>query len=37
MVKNSSKPMDIIGELIQMAGFAPDEEIELFEVRAGAF
>ncbi|KAG2315544.1 hypothetical protein Bca52824_018666 [Brassica carinata] len=31
MVKNSSKPMDIIGELIQMAGFAPDEEIELFE------
>ncbi|KAJ4898182.1 Ubiquitin carboxyl-terminal hydrolase 13 [Raphanus sativus] len=31
MVKNSSKPMDIIGELIQMAGFTPDEEIELFE------
>ena len=35
-MKNSSKPMDIIGELIQMAGFAPDEEIELFEVSAGA-
>ncbi|CAH8348830.1 unnamed protein product [Eruca vesicaria subsp. sativa] len=31
MVKNSSKPLDILGELIQMAGFAPDEEIELFE------
>ncbi|KAL0708078.1 hypothetical protein Bca4012_074504 [Brassica carinata] len=31
MVKNSSKPMDIVGQLNQMAGFAPDEEIELFE------
>ncbi|CAH8312608.1 unnamed protein product [Eruca vesicaria subsp. sativa] len=31
MVKNSSKPMDITGKLNEMAGFAPDEEIELFE------
>ncbi|KAF3611037.1 hypothetical protein DY000_02050863 [Brassica cretica] len=31
MVKNSSKPMDIVGQLNQMAGYAPDEEIELFE------
>ncbi|CAN8298447.1 unnamed protein product [Cochlearia groenlandica] len=31
MVKNSSKPMDIIGKLNEMAGFAPAEEIELFE------
>ncbi|XP_010519993.1 PREDICTED: ubiquitin carboxyl-terminal hydrolase 12-like isoform X2 [Tarenaya hassleriana] len=31
MVKSSSKPMDIIGKLNQMAGFASDEEIELFE------
>lgn len=32
MVKSSSKPMDITGKLNEMAGFAPDEEIELFEV-----
>ncbi|XP_010534918.1 PREDICTED: ubiquitin carboxyl-terminal hydrolase 12-like [Tarenaya hassleriana] len=31
MVKNSSKPMDIIEKLNEMAGFAPDQEIELFE------
>ncbi|CAN8237138.1 unnamed protein product [Cochlearia groenlandica] len=31
MVKSSSKPMDIVGKLNEMAGFAPDEEIELFE------
>jgi ubiquitin carboxyl-terminal hydrolase 7 len=31
MVKSSSKPMDIVGQLNKMAGFAPDEEIELFE------
>nr|VDD20705.1 unnamed protein product [Brassica rapa] len=31
MVKSSSKPMDITGKLNEMAGFAPDEEIELFE------
>ncbi|CAN8269436.1 unnamed protein product [Cochlearia groenlandica] len=31
MVKSSSKPMDIAAQLNQMAGFAPDEEIEFFE------
>ncbi|CAN7037389.1 hypothetical protein IGI04_004445 [Brassica rapa subsp. trilocularis] len=31
MVKSSSKPMDITGKLNEMAGFTPDEEIELFE------
>lgn len=31
-MKSSSKPMDITGKLNEMAGFAPDEEIELFEV-----
>ncbi|XP_010491235.1 PREDICTED: ubiquitin carboxyl-terminal hydrolase 12 isoform X2 [Camelina sativa] len=31
MVKSSSKPMDITGKLNEMVGFAPDEEIELFE------
>ncbi|KFK25054.1 ubiquitin carboxyl-terminal hydrolase 12 [Arabis alpina] len=31
MVKSSSKPMDITGKLNELAGFAPDEEIELFE------
>ncbi|CAH8321728.1 unnamed protein product [Eruca vesicaria subsp. sativa] len=31
MVKSSSKPMDITGKLNEMAGFAPDEEIELYE------
>ncbi|CAH8260155.1 unnamed protein product [Arabidopsis lyrata] len=31
MVKSSSKPMDIVGQLNKMAGFAPDEEIDLFE------
>lgn len=36
MVKSSSKPIDIVGQLNKMAGFAPDEEIDLFEVRAGA-
>ena len=36
MVKKSSKPMDIVGQLNQMAGFAPDEEIELLEVSACA-
>ncbi|KAL0743878.1 hypothetical protein Bca4012_085391 [Brassica carinata] len=35
MVKNSSKPMDIVGQLNLMAGFAPDEEIELFEIEDG--
>lgn len=31
-VKSSGKPTDILKKLNEMAGFAPDEEIELFEV-----
>lgn len=31
-MKSSGKPMDIIAKLNEMAGYAPDEEIELFEV-----
>lgn len=31
-VKSSGKPMEILAKLNQMAGFAPDEEIELYEV-----
>ncbi|KAG2683203.1 hypothetical protein I3760_10G021700 [Carya illinoinensis] len=30
-VKSSAKPIEILGKLNQMAGFAPDEEIELYE------
>ncbi|KAI9153875.1 hypothetical protein LWI28_017843 [Acer negundo] len=30
-LKSSSKPIEIIGKLNQMAGFDPDEEIELYE------
>ncbi|KAF2289569.1 hypothetical protein GH714_037204 [Hevea brasiliensis] len=30
-VKSSGKPMEILAKLNQMAGFAPDEEIELYE------
>ncbi|KAK9129007.1 hypothetical protein Syun_017804 [Stephania yunnanensis] len=30
-VKNNGKPIDIIVKLNEMAGFAPDEEIELYE------
>ncbi|XP_042049767.1 ubiquitin C-terminal hydrolase 12-like isoform X1 [Salvia splendens] len=30
-VKGNGKPMDILKKLNEMAGFAPDEEIELFE------
>ncbi|KAG8376856.1 hypothetical protein BUALT_Bualt09G0107400 [Buddleja alternifolia] len=30
-VKNSGKPIEILPKLNHMAGFAPDEEIELFE------
>ncbi|KAF7820460.1 ubiquitin carboxyl-terminal hydrolase 12 isoform X2 [Senna tora] len=30
-VKSSGRPMDILMKLNEMAGFAPDEEIELFE------
>ena len=31
-VKSSGKPIEILEKLNQMAGFAPDEEIELYEV-----
>lgn len=31
-VRSSSKPIEYIGQLNQMAGFAPDQEVELFEV-----
>lgn len=31
-MKSSGKPVEILGKLNQMAGFAPDEEIELYEV-----
>lgn len=31
-MKSSGKPIEIITRLNEMAGFAPDEEIELFEV-----
>ena len=31
-VKSSTKPIEIIAKINQMAGFAPDEEIELYEV-----
>ena len=32
-MKGNGKPMDILKKLNEMAGFAPDEEIELFEVK----
>lgn len=32
-VKGNGKPMDILKKLNEMAGFTPDEEIELFEVK----
>lgn len=31
-VKSSTKPIEILEKLNKMAGFAPDQEIELFEV-----
>lgn len=31
-MKNSSKPIEILAKLNQMAGFASEEEIELYEV-----
>ena len=31
-VKSSGKPIEILGKINQMAGFAPEEEIELYEV-----
>lgn len=32
----SRKPVDILVKLNEMAGFSPDEEIELFEVNQSA-
>jgi ubiquitin carboxyl-terminal hydrolase 7 len=32
LVKDTGKPIDILERLNEMAGFAPDEEVELFEV-----
>ena len=31
-VKSTSKPVEILPKLNELAGFAPDQEIELFEV-----
>lgn len=31
-MKSSGKPIEILTKLNDMAGFAPDEEIELYEV-----
>ena len=31
-MKSSGKPIEILTKLNEMAGFAPDEEIELYEV-----
>lgn len=31
-MKSTGKPMEILGRINEMAGFAPDEEIELYEV-----
>lgn len=31
-VKGSGKPLEIVTKLNELAGFSPDEEIELFEV-----
>lgn len=31
-VKGTSKPSEILPKLNEMAGYAPDEEIDLFEV-----
>jgi ubiquitin carboxyl-terminal hydrolase 7 len=31
-VKGSGKPLEILTKLNEMAGFAPDQEIELYEV-----
>ena len=32
-VKANGKPGEILGKLKEMAGYAPEEEIELYEVR----
>lgn len=31
-VKGAGKPMEILARINKMAGFGPDEEIELYEV-----
>ena len=36
-VKGNGKPMEILTKLNELAGFAPDEEIELFEVNLFLF
>lgn len=36
-MKATGKPMEILAKLNAMAGFAPDEEIELFEVAISHF
>jgi hypothetical protein len=36
-VVGSRKPVDILKKLNEMAGFDPDEEIDLFEVSQSAF
>lgn len=33
-MKSTSKPTDIFAKLNAMVGYAPDEEIELYEVRS---
>lgn len=34
-MKGTGKPSEILTKLNEMAGFAPDEEIELYEVSFG--
>ena len=34
-MKGTGKPSEILTKLNEMAGFAPDEEIELYEVISG--
>lgn len=33
----SGKPLEILAKLNELAGFLPDEEIELFEVNCSSF
>lgn len=32
-MKSSAKPSDILAKVNEMAGFGPDEEVDLYEVR----
>lgn len=32
-MKSNGKPIEYLSKLNEMAGYAPDEEIELYEVR----